>query len=215
MPKPIRRNGVTLDTPAPQRGVEHEVVERNQDHHERGVQRLHLRATKNHSGFTHLVRLQDPRRRLLIEQRQERRHQREHDEDAQHRTHAFDRVARDAPRSRDRAAARRRRRRTPAGTRGARQAEATKPSDPIIANAADRERRADGGDDEARASLPFAARPERCTRDAQERVRVRGAGGTFTYFLRPAQNTTVAMNISDAGDAERDRTARSCAGRSA
>ena len=166
MPKPMRPQRRRLDTQAPQRRIEHEVVERNQHHHERRIQRLHLRGLKP-LGLRHLVRLQHPGRRLLIEQRPERRDEREHDQDAQHRAHAVDGLVR---MTRARAIELQSRPTPPKPstkhereTRGGDEAERSR----IIANATDREHRADAGDDRARAPLSFAARARApCARHA-------------------------------------------------
>jgi hypothetical protein len=77
------------DAHAAQHRVKHEVVEGNQEQDEQGVQRLHLRR-REPLGLGHVIRLQYPGRGFLVEQRPERRHQCEHDENAQHRAHSVD-----------------------------------------------------------------------------------------------------------------------------
>ncbi|KAG1451110.1 hypothetical protein G6F57_016249 [Rhizopus arrhizus] len=77
-----------LEAEAAQRRVQHQVVEGNQDHHQQRVQCLHLRGGEP-ARHLHLLALQDPRRGLLVEQREERRGQREDHKHEQHRAHAF------------------------------------------------------------------------------------------------------------------------------
>nr|GEU28482.1 hypothetical protein [Tanacetum cinerariifolium] len=77
------------------------VIQRDQQHHQNRIDRLHLRrqqrevpAEQRQLRTVHGVGLHDPGGRLLVEQRPEGRDQREHDQDAQHRAHAFHRFGR-------------------------------------------------------------------------------------------------------------------------
>ena len=81
--------GRRFQAEAVQHRVQHQVIERDQQHYQHRVQRLHLRRQEP-AWFFHGVRLHDPRRGLLVEQREERRDEGEDDEDAQHGAHAFD-----------------------------------------------------------------------------------------------------------------------------
>ena len=80
-----------LDARPAQGGVQDEVVERDQQHHQQRVERLHLRRLEP-ARLRHPVGLQHPRRRLLIEERPERRHQDEQHQDAEHAARAVHRL---------------------------------------------------------------------------------------------------------------------------
>ena len=93
---------------ASQRRIQHEIVERDQQHHQQRIQRLHLSGSLHQQarpppwscGMTMVVALQHPGRGLLVEQRPERRDEREDDQNAQHRAHAVDHLVRMGPRAR-------------------------------------------------------------------------------------------------------------------
>jgi hypothetical protein len=98
MPQPMRRSAVTLKPSLRSEGIQHQVVERDQQHHQQRIERLHLRGLLHQPAWPppgivrhhHDVALQDPGRGFLVEQRPERRDDGKHDQDAQHRAHAID-----------------------------------------------------------------------------------------------------------------------------
>ena len=189
----MRRSAVgSMPQPA-QRGVQHQVVERDQQHDEQRVERLHLRRLEP-ARLRHPVRLQDPGRGLLIEERPERRHQGEQHQDAEHAARARPPPRRGGPRAPGRAATRRPRPRSrspppgPGTTTGRRRAAASRRS-----AAFGPDRRTPGPRTPAprvrrRARAPGPAGPNRPARARRSALRTTrrnesgcgGAGGTST-----------------------------------